>query len=70
MKGCANEKIDKEIIKSEEFGKVDSLGSEEAIEKYNIQDVISTIKHRKDIKLEPVEKEALIKELQGMYKVK
>ena len=63
-------KIDKEIIKSEEFGKVDSLGSEEAIEKYNIQDVISTIKHRKDIKLEPVEKEALIKELQGMYKVK
>ena len=63
-------KIDKEIIKSEEFGKVDSLGSEEAIERYNIQDVISTIKHRKDIKLEPVEKEALIKELQGMYKVK
>lgn len=63
-------KIDKEIIKSEEFGKVEGPYSEEGMEKYNVRNVINTIKQRKDINLDPDEKEALIKELREMYKVK
>lgn len=63
-------KIDKEVIKSEEFGKVEGPHGEESMEKYNIHNVISVIKHRKDINLDPTEKEALIKEIQGMYKTK